>query len=119
MCDFSLTLDRIYADITLTGRRKEIYKQVLTELELEVGYPDTLVYLDCPEELLLERIRLRGRDTEQSISIDYLKALSAGIYHSVQEVESTKVIRIDSATLDFAHRIEDQATVKNTILLEF
>ena len=117
LCDFSLTLDRAYAGVTLSGRRKDIYNQVLTEVESEVGLPDVLVHLECSEQQLLDRIRQRGRETEKTITIEYLKELTDSISHHVQLIGGkTKHLTIDSGALDFAHRVDDKKTVKKKIL---
>lgn len=118
-CDFSLTLDKTYADVTLSGRRHEIYQQLLRELVDEVGPPDILVYLVCSEELLLERIRLRERESEKSITIDYLKALSTHIDQNIQEVDGlTRIINIDSAALNFTLEGSERNSVEQMILAE-
>jgi deoxyguanosine kinase len=119
VCDFSLTLDRSYADVTLHNKRLDIYKMLLEELVSEIGPPDVLIYLECRENELLERIRRRGRNTEKTISIDYLKSLSTSIHDNVARVgKSARVIRIDSAAIDFAHLEKGRASVEKMILSE-
>jgi deoxyadenosine/deoxycytidine kinase len=119
VCDFSLTFDRSYVDVTLHDKRLDIYKMLLEELVSEIGPPDVLIYLECPEKELLKRIRRRGRNTEKSISIDYLQSLSSSIHDNVARVgKSARVIRIDSTAIDFAHLEKGRASVKQMIMSE-
>jgi deoxyadenosine/deoxycytidine kinase len=120
VCDFSLTLDRAYADITLSERRRTVYKQVLAEVESEVGFPDLLIHLECAEQELLERIRQRGRGTEKTITTEYLKKLTESISHNVQLIGGrVRILTVDSGALDFAHRTDDKNTVKKKVLSAF
>lgn len=112
-CDFSLALDRSYADVTLEGKKHDIYIQILNELESEVGNPDALVFLSCPEDELMQRIRARGRHSEKSIQKNYLEDMSSSINRNVNQIANkTRVIRINSNKLDFAH---DQSSVSEVL----
>ena len=113
ICDFSLTLDRSYADVTLSSGRNKIYRKVLDELVDEVGKPDFMIYLKCPEHILLNRIIARGRDTEKTITIDYLESLAASIDENVKLLGlETDLIVLDSCAMNFAH---DRACAEQVI----
>ncbi len=111
-CDYSLILDRAYADITLTEKKRKIFSSVADEVELEIGPPGTIIYLQCPENVLLNRILERNRSVEKLITIDYLQMLSKSITARIDHVsESTSVIKIDSDQINFASIEEDKAKV--------
>lgn len=58
--------------------------------------PNLIVYLDVSPERSLERIQNRGRGMEQSISLDYLKALYAGYREFITDISRLiPVIRVD------------------------
>ena len=58
--------------------------------------PNMIVYLDVSPEDSLERIRKRGRDIEQSISLDYLGALYRGYEEFVDDISRVlPLIRVD------------------------
>lgn len=77
------------------------------------GIPDLIVYLDAPFELMLDHIKLRGREmeTKDPKLVDY--------YHSVWEVyrqwyesySQSAVLRIDMSKYDFVNNIEDRNEV--------
>lgn len=107
VCDYSLTLDKAYADVTLTPTRRKIFLNITEELESEIGLPATIIYLKCPEEILLNRIRSRNRSFELSIDIGYLKSLSEAIHQRVEEISrEVEIICIDSYLTNFIDRIQ-------------
>ncbi|SNS03128.1 Deoxynucleoside kinase [Humidesulfovibrio mexicanus] len=107
VCDFSLILDNAYADVTLLGHRLEIFQNISEDLMLEVGHPNILVHLVCPEDVLLERVRKRGRASEQVITMAYLKKVADALERRVDEAsKSVPVLRIDSHEHDFRDGLE-------------
>lgn len=110
VCDYSLTLDKAYADVTLAPVRRDIFLSIAAELEQEVGQPTMVIYLKCPEDVLLTRIRERNRSFEASIDVGYLKALSDAIAARMAELPSSiKVITINSNETNFVSGVEGVA----------
>lgn len=119
ICDFSLQLDKAYADVTLNGERKDLYLSVLDSLVGEVNGPNLLVHLKCREDILLERIRSRGRSSEASISIEYLQSLSESIEREISaNTENLRILTIDSEAINFANYAEEIKAVKHLIFRE-
>lgn len=102
ICDYSMTLDLAYADVNLSGNRLELFEAIATELQREVGFPDVLVRLLCPENVLLERIRKRSRSVESVISFSYLKAIDRALSKRVASL-SVPVVYIDSNACDYTN----------------
>jgi deoxyadenosine/deoxycytidine kinase len=102
ICDYSLLQDMAYADVNLTGNRHRIFFEVVEEIQYELGPVQNIIYLKCPEKILLERIIARSREAETSIPIDYLRALSEALDNRVSSISSlTNVITINSDLVDF------------------
>lgn len=117
VCDFSLILDRSYSDVTLLGKRRNLYVQLLEELEAEVGPPDILIFLTCGEEQLLDRIRSRGRAVESSITLDYLRNLTWHLRENLRRVlPHTDLLTLDSEALNFAHVDDVKREVRDLVL---
>ncbi|MHC1744965.1 MAG: deoxynucleoside kinase [Syntrophobacteraceae bacterium] len=107
VCDYSLLLDLAYADVNLEGNRHRIFCEIAAELQNEIGFPSRVIYLVCPEEILLHRIITRSREPETSITLDYLKALSRAISLRIEGIWSQiHVITIDSHAIDFRPGID-------------
>lgn len=106
-CDFSLLLDVAYADVNLTGNRHRIFLEVVEEIQQELGPAQHIVYLKCPEEILLKRIIARSREAETSITIDYLRVLSEALDTRISSISSqTNVRTIRSDQVDFRTGID-------------
>jgi deoxyadenosine/deoxycytidine kinase len=107
VCDFSIILDKAYADVTLTRRQREVFLTVAREVEQELGFPRKVIHLHCPEDVLLARIAKRNRDFEKSITAEYLTQLNQAIQARVDEASShCDVIAVDSHAINFVHDLD-------------
>lgn len=112
VCDFSFFQDLAYAKKGLSGSRLNIFERIFSEVIKEFDRPDLLICLKCEADVLLERIRNRGRVEELSITIEFLETLTSNIYQEVARISSsTRILYIDSQKLNFAFDPEDQKAV--------
>lgn len=119
VCDFSLLLDLVFADVTLTTKEKKVFLAVFNEVSSQVLRPDVLIYLKCNPEILFERIRKRGRKIEKTITIEYLQKLDKSLKKRISEAEKNiKVITLDSKKYDFAHNESDKSYILNFLKKE-
>ena len=103
VCDFSFLLDRAYVDVTLPEEERRVFLTVFKEVQRQLGPPALYVLLECSPEEEMRRVQARGRETEKTISIDYLSALNEAVAEHVDTAAaSTKVLRIDSEHRNFA-----------------
>lgn len=68
----------------------------------KIAQPKIVVWLDAPDDLLLERIRLRGREYEQRLSAEDLDALRRALLGRLRRHGVGPVLRLDAARLDLA-----------------
>jgi deoxyadenosine/deoxycytidine kinase len=88
-----------------------VYRMVVDHLPP----PDLLIYLRAPVNVLLDRIRARGRDIERGITAEYLSLLE-GFYDSwVAGFDLSPVLTIKSDDLDFVHKQPHLETVVRRI----
>lgn len=66
--------------------------------------PNLLVYLKCPVEVLIERIRRRARNMETGISIDYLNLLETFYDEWLRSYDLSPVLTIRTDDLDYVHQ---------------
>ena len=66
--------------------------------------PNLLVYLKCPVEVLMERIRRRARNIETGISPDYLSRLDSFYDEWLQAYDLSPVLTIRTDDLDYVHQ---------------
>ncbi|GKS70417.1 deoxyguanosine kinase [Nitrosomonas sp. PY1] len=114
--DFSLYLDLAYAYVTLPQNKREVFLSVYREVEKELGTPDLLIHLKCDPKIELQRIRERGRDVENAITIEYLQQINIQLEKILNEkAHLHKLLVIDSGLLDFAHDEEVQQSILDQI----
>ena len=91
----------------MTNRDFENYKSIFDLMESFVKAPDLLIYLRSEIPNLVDQIHKRGRDYENSISIDYLSRLNERYEAWTQTYKKGKILVIDVDSLDFVKNKED------------
>ena len=99
----------------LSKRDFDTYMGMFNLLTSLVSPPDLLIYLRSSIPHLVAQIQKRGRDYEQSISIDYLKGLNDRYEKFIAEDYKGHVLIIDADGLDFENRPEDFAHITDKI----
>ena len=80
-------------------------------MEKLVKGPDIMIYLRSSISKLVENIHLRGREFENSISIDYLSRLNERYEAWVQNYDKGKIISIDVDKVNFVDEPNDFGNV--------
>ena len=90
------TPDKIISDLDYNTYLDLFDNMVLRELV----FPQLLIFLDCRVETAMERIRDRGRETEKSITVEYLRHLQENYYQFADEMESAgvRILRLNWET---------------------
>lgn len=79
---------------------RKLFELVVNSLPL----PNLLVYLKCPADALMKRIRKRARNMETGITIDYLKLLESFYDEWLMSFDLCPVLTIPTDDLDFVHQ---------------
>ncbi|WP_457633542.1 deoxynucleoside kinase [Oceanithermus desulfurans] len=77
VADYLFDKDFIFASLNLAGHEWQLYQELYQSLSPRIPTPDLTIYLRAPLEVLLERIRRRGRSFERGIDPGYLQRLTA------------------------------------------
>ena len=91
----------------MTNRDFNNYKSLFNLMESYVKSPELLVYLRSGIPNLVDQIHKRGRDYENSISIDYLSRLNERYEAWIETYDKGKLLIIDVDNLDFVKNKED------------
>lgn len=102
----------------LDERDFDTYMELFEIMTSLVDAPDLLVYLRASVPHLVENIRRRGRQFEQSIPIAYLENLNRRYENFVGEKYPGKVLVIDVDDIDFLHNPTDLADIIDRIEAE-
>jgi len=85
----------------MSERDYTAYKRVFDLIIKGLPSPDLLIYLWAPVEVLLERIRSRGREIETGITKDYLSLLESFYDEWLINFDRSPVLTIRSHDLNF------------------
>ena len=91
----------------MTNRDFDNYSSLFNLMESTVQAPDLLIYLRSSIPNLVNQIHKRGRDYENSISIDYLSRLNERYEAWIHGYEKGRLLIIDVDHLDFVEKAED------------
>ncbi|MCS7246660.1 MAG: deoxynucleoside kinase [Anaerolineales bacterium] len=93
----------LYQIGSLSERDYQSYRTVFDLIVNQLPPPDLLIYLQAPVEVLIERIRQRGRSIESGITVDYLKLLETLYEDWLQTFDLCPVLTIRTDDLDYVH----------------
>ncbi len=105
----------LYHQGSMSERDYLAYRKVFNLVTDNLPRPDLLIYLDAPPEVLMERIRQRGRDMESSIPLEYLSLLDSFYKDWMETFDLCPVLKIRSDDLDFVHKPAHLDIVVNRI----
>lgn len=98
----------------LSQRDYETYMQLYDLMMSMVREPDLLIYLRSSIEGIVRKIQKRGRDYEQSLSVEYLGNLNE-LYEEWISKYPGKVLIFDVDDMDYENRPEDFAAITDRL----
>ena len=113
--DAHIFAPNLHAMGLMTNRDFENYRSLFDLMESLVQGPDLLIYLRSSIRNLVAQIHKRGREYENSISIDYLSRLNERYEAWIHGYDKGKLLSIDVDNIDFVSKPEDLGFVINTI----
>ena len=91
------------------------YQELFELMESLIKGPDLLIYLRSSIPNLVNKIHKRGREFENSISIDYLSRLNERYEAWTSTYDKGKIIIIDVDEIDFVESREDLNSIISKI----
>ena len=98
----------------LSERDFNTYMDLFDLMMSLVKLPDLLIYIRSSVPHLVSQIRKRGRDYEQTMSLDYLAGLNE-LYEKWIGDYKGRLLIIDGDGLDFANNPEDFASITDKV----
>jgi deoxyadenosine/deoxycytidine kinase len=115
LADYLFAKDRIFASLTLDPNELSLYQRVYELLGPRVVKPDLVIYLQVRLEVLLSRIRKRGRDFERDIDPAYLEALSKAYSDFFFHYDDTPLLVVNTSDLDLTVAGDEVEALLNVI----
>ncbi len=113
--DAHIFAPNLHAMGLMTNRDFENYRSLFDLMESFVEGPDLLIYLRSSIQNLVAQIHKRGRDYENTISIDYLSRLNERYEAWISGYDKGNLLIIDVDHLDFVDKPEDLGFILNKI----
>jgi deoxyadenosine/deoxycytidine kinase len=113
--DANIFAPNLHAMGLMTNRDFSNYKTLFELMERLVAPPDLLIYLRASIPTLVGQIHRRGREFENSISIDYLSRLNERYEAWISTYKKGKLLIIDVDNLNIVDNQEDLGSVIDRI----
>jgi len=110
--DYLFTKCRLFASLTLNDHELTLYDRMYSILSTQVPKPDLVVHLHAPLEVLMSRIRQRGRSYERNMDPEYMERLRSMYQQFFAHYEQTPLLQIDTTGLDFTN---DETAVEDVM----
>lgn len=105
--DYLFAKDRIFAALTLESNELALYERVFEALGTRVAKPDLVIYLQARLDVLLARIKKRGREFERKFDPLYLEALCKAYNDYFFHYQDTPLLVVNASDIDFVNNSED------------
>ena len=101
--DFLFEKDRLFSRINLDDQEFWLYDQLYRLLHKKLFLPDLVIFLQAKTEVLLERIRRRGRKFEKGVRPDYIARINEAFNTFFFHYEATPLLVINASEIDFVN----------------
>ena len=115
VADYFFMKSLIFAQNTLAQDEFNLYRQIFEIIYSSIPKPDLYVYLHLPVPRLIQNIKKRGREYEQSISPDYLEKIQEGYFKFFKQHPDFKFLIIDTSNIDFVENQTDFKLIRSAI----
>ncbi|AFE08569.1 deoxynucleoside kinase [Corallococcus sp. CA054B] len=113
--DYLFAKDRIFANLTLASDELALYDRVFEALGPRVPQPDLVIYLQAQLDVLLHRIKKRGREFERKFDAGYLESLTHAYNDFFAHYQDTPLLVVNTSDIDFVHNEDDREDLLKTI----
>jgi deoxyadenosine/deoxycytidine kinase len=107
LSDYVFEKSRLFAYLNLDDSELLIFERLFALLAESVPRPDLVVYLQAPTEVLLKRVKARGRPEETNFSEEYMAEVNRAYNHYFFHYSATPLLVVNTADVDFVRNPED------------
>jgi deoxyguanosine kinase len=107
LVDYVFEKSRLFSYLNLDDSELLIFDKLFALLCEGMPKPDLVVYLQAPTEVLLRRVKQRGRPEEARLSEEYLSEVNRAYNHYFFHYTTTPLLVVNTADVDFASNPED------------
>ena len=113
--DYLFAKDRIFAYLNLGEHELQLYEKIYDLLRPRLVKPDLVVYLQARPEVLMKRIKKRGRDLESPVESAYLDALQRAYNQFFFHYDESPLLIVETSDLDIKSSEADFEALLNAM----
>ncbi|RLB24288.1 MAG: deoxynucleoside kinase [Deltaproteobacteria bacterium] len=107
IADYLFQKDRLFASVNLDENEFWLYDQIFRLLEQQVATPDLVIFLQARTEVLMERIKKRGKKYEKGLAWEYLDAINQAFNEFFFHYSDSPLLVVNASDIDFVNIPED------------
>lgn len=99
--DYLFTKSLIFAKANLDSTEFNLFKKIFDILNPKLPSPDLIIYLHSEPKRLIENIKFRGREFEQTVKLEYLKKIEEAYFERINNLNGAVKLIVDVTHADF------------------
>jgi deoxyguanosine kinase len=99
--DYLFDKSLIFAKNNLTDDQFSVFYPLFEAFKEQIPFPDLLIYLHRPVDVLLDNIKSRGRSFEQEIQFEYLDELQKAYLSYFKSFSDKRIVVLQLNDIDF------------------
>jgi deoxyadenosine/deoxycytidine kinase len=107
LSDYVFEKSRLFAYLNLDDSELLIFDKLFSLLAEGMPKPDLVVFLQAPTEVLLRRVRTRGRAEEAGFAEEYMAEVNRAYNHYFFHYSATPLLVVNTADVDFVKNPDD------------
>lgn len=113
--DAEIFCTNLYRTKFIPKREYQLYMELYESMRTALQPPDLMIYLRCSVRAIRRRIKRRGRQSEQSIPVDYLRRLNTLYEEWIGRYDLSPVLVWDSERMDYLTDLVDRIEFQKAI----
>lgn len=105
--DYVFEKCKLFANLNLEDSELVVFDKLWNLLSETTPRPDLAVYLQAPTDVLMKRIRSRGRKEEKGLSEEYLAEVNRAYNYYFFHYSATPLLVVNTSDVDFVDNPED------------
>ncbi|MFZ2486498.1 MAG: deoxynucleoside kinase [Anaerolineae bacterium] len=106
--DYLFAKDRLFAQLNLEGDELAMYEHVHDALGEKIMLPTLVIHLRASTDVLMNRIALRDRSYERTMSRTYIDDLRQAYERFFADYAATPLLAVESSDLNFVTNPDDR-----------
>jgi deoxyadenosine/deoxycytidine kinase len=105
--DYLFAKDRIFAYLNLNEAELQLYEKIYDLTRPSLLTPNLVIYLQARPDILMRRLRKRGREFEATIEVSYLEEVMRGYNSFFFHYDESPLLIVETSDIDLAGNSKD------------